>query len=84
MIRRVTGDDIFIERESFHPMYGSVSKKEAQKKAEECRKKKTCFGARVLKRERGMYCKVGGPREPVTGAPRWVPFRGWVVFERHW
>jgi len=91
MIRQVTGDDIFIGGESFHPMYGSISKKEAQKKAKEERKRRYChagpgesFGAqkhiRVLYRERGIRCQVGGKDEKHLGKLHWVPFQGWVVY----
>lgn len=87
MIRIVTGDDIFIGQESFHPMYGSVSKAEADEKADSIRKSGKCcgariYGVRVIKRERGMHCKVSGSINKGTG--RWVPFRGWVIFVRLW
>jgi len=88
MIRTVTGDDIFIGKESFHPIYGSVSEKEARDKAEAIRKRGyrsngvRVLGVRVIHRERGMHCKISGSEKKGTG--RWVPFRGWVIFVRLW
>jgi len=74
MIRDVTGDDIQIGGKWFHPMKGAMTKKEALKAAEGLRKRYG-VGARVIFRERGMFCTVGKGK-----TRRWVPFRGYVAF----
>ena len=76
MVVEVTGDDIQIKGEWFHPMRGSTSKREALKAAEALRKR-WGVGARVLYRKRGIMRLIG----PLRGKHRWVPFQGYVAFK---
>jgi hypothetical protein len=78
MLRIVKGKGIKIGGKIYIPIRGSAhSKSEADSWANAIRARGGT--ARVFHREKGLKCKIASKEG--LGPQRWVPFRGWVVFQ---